>query len=106
MRRSLPMGMDPCRGAWVRAMPEREKRFGLTRMGVTDEVREAGTSQMDHAGRNETSLVLYYRPELVDLQRLDADRDIWPQGAGGEYGRECMENAVALVGQLMAASGV
>ena len=95
-------------------MPEREKRFGLKLMGVSDEVREVWTSQMDHARRNETSLVLYYRPELVDLQRLDVDRDIWPQGVGGEdprdgsgeYGRECMENAVALVGQLVAASGV
>ena len=107
-------GHGPSRGAWVRAMPERVKRFGLKLMGVSDEVREAWTSQMDHAGRNETSLVLYYRPELVDLQRLDVDRDIWPQGVGGEdprdgsgeYGRECLENAVALVGQLVAASGV
>ena len=57
--------------------------------------------------------MMHYYPEWVDLQRLDVDREIWPQGVGGddprdgsgEYGRECMENALALVGQLVKACG-
>ena len=69
---------------------------------------------MDHAARNETSLVMHYRADLVDLGRLSEDRDVWPQGVGGEYprdasaeyGRECMERSVEIVGRLIEESGV
>ena len=107
-------GHGPSRRAWREAMAEREQRFGLKLAGVTDEVAQEWKSQMDHAARNETSLVMHYREELVDLGQLSADRSVWPQGVGGEdprdasaaHGRECMERSVEIVGRLIAESGV
>ena len=95
-------------------MAEREQRFGLKLAGVTDEVAREWQSQMDHAARNETSLMMHYHEELVDLGQLSADRSVWPQGVGGEdprdasvaYGQECMERSVEIVGRLIAESGV
>ena len=105
-------GHGPSRRSWVANLSEREKRFGLRLLGVTDEVRGQWRSQMDHAARNETSLVLALRPELVDLGRLPADRGVWPQGVGGEdprdatadHGRQCLEASIEIVGRLLRAA--
>lgn len=107
-------GHGPSRRSWVTAIPEREQRFGLKLLGVTDEVRPRWRSQMDHAARNETSLVMALRPELVDLGRLSADRAVWPQGVGGEdprdatadHGRQCLEASLETVGRLLEAAGL
>lgn len=106
-------GHGPSREAWCAAIPERESRFGLKLAGVTAEVVSEWKSQVDHASRNETSLVLHYREDLTDLSQLPADRNIWPQGLSGEdprdasseYGRECMEGALTIVGRLIEQSG-
>ena len=44
----------------------------------------------DHAGKNETSLLMHYRPDLVDLSNLPADGDITihKHGVGGEDPRQ------------------
>ena len=73
-------GHGPSRRAWREAMAEREQRFGLKLAGVTDEVAREWQSQMDHAARNETSLVMHYREDLVDLGRC------LPIGACGRKG--------------------
>lgn len=54
----------------------------------------------DHAGRNETSLLLHYRPELVDLSTLPEEGEISVDvyGAGGEDPRE----ATAEHGKMLA----
>ena len=55
---------------------------------------------IDHAGRNETSLMMYFYPELVQLENLPADTALWPAGVAGydprttsspELGREAVE---------------
>ena len=69
-------GHGPSRRAWREAMAEREQRFGLKLAGVTDEIAREWKSQMDHAARNETSLVMHYREELVDLGQLSDDRSV------------------------------
>ena len=69
---------------------------------------------MDHAARNETSLIMHYRPELVDLPQLPQSRSTWPQGVAGEdprdataeYGRECFQKSVELVRQMFAKAGL
>lgn len=38
---------------------------------------------VDHAGKNETSLVMHLYPQLVHMEYLSADRDQWPIGVGG-----------------------
>ena len=107
-------GHGPSRRAWREAMPERKKRFGLVLAGVTDEVAKEWKSQMDHAARNETSLVMALRPELADLGQLDADRDVWPQGVGGQdprdatadEGRQLLEASIPILGRLLEAAGI
>lgn len=107
-------GHGPSREAWCAAIPEREERFGLKLAGVTEAVVSTWKSQIDHASHNETSLVLHYREDLTDLSQLPTDRSVWPQGIAGEdprdanreYGSECMEGAVTIVGRLIEESGV
>jgi creatinine amidohydrolase len=102
-------GHGPSRRSWVDNLAEREARFGLKLFGVTPELAKSWRSQMDHAAKNETSLVMAVRPELVDLTQLAEDRAIWPQGVGGqdprdataEHGRDCLETSIQLVGQLL-----
>lgn len=40
--------------------------------------------QCDHAGANETSLMMYLHPELVRLKNLPADTTVWPLGMLGK----------------------
>jgi creatinine amidohydrolase len=39
--------------------------------------------QCDHAGANETSIMMYERPELVKMQNLPQDKTVWPLGMIG-----------------------
>lgn len=107
-------GHGPSRWSWVERIEEREARFGLRLFGVTKEIRQAWRSQVDHAGRNETSLMMLFRPHSVDLSRLPESRDEWPQGVGGDdprdatapYGKQCLEESVALVQRLFTEAGL
>lgn len=107
-------GHGPSRWAWVSGLAEREARLGLRLFGVTEDIQDAWTSMIDHAARNETSLMLALRPDLVALDRLDADPDVWPQGVAGddprsataEHGQQCLAAAVALVKRQFAAAGL
>jgi creatinine amidohydrolase len=107
-------GHGPSRKSWAENMAEREKRFGMKLFGVTRELKGKWLSQVDHAARNETSLVMALHPELADLGRLPEDRDTWPQGVGGkdprdataDYGRECLETSLAIVEEMFNEAGV
>ena len=39
---------------------------------------------VDHAAMNETSLLMALRPELVQMDNLPQDPQIWPEGVGGK----------------------
>jgi creatinine amidohydrolase len=101
-------GHGPSRRSWVENLAERETRFGLRLFGVTPEIAQQWQSQMDHAARNETSLVMAAQPDLVDLSQLPTDRAVWPQGVGGqdprdataEHGQACLHASVAVVKSL------
>jgi creatinine amidohydrolase len=107
-------GHGPSRWSWVENIPEREARFGLKLFGVTKDISRQWKSQVDHAARNETSLVMHLRPDLVDLSQLPQARSTWPQGVGGEdprdataaYGKECLQKSVELVRQVFAKAGL
>lgn len=107
-------GHGPSRSSWVENLQERQTRFGLKLFGVTREIARQWKSQMDHAARNETSLMMHLRPGLVDLSQLPQARATWPQGVGGEdprdataaYGRECFLKSVELVRQMFAEAGL
>jgi creatinine amidohydrolase/Fe(II)-dependent formamide hydrolase-like protein len=57
---------------------------------------------------------MHFRPHLVDLSQLSADRAVSPVGVGGqdprdasaEYGRECLERSVELVRQMFLKAGL
>lgn len=107
-------GHGPSRWSWVENLPERQARFGLKLFGVTKGIAQPWKSQVDHAARNETSLMMHLRPELVDLSRLPPSRSTWPQGVGGEdprdataaYGKECLQKSVELVRRVFAEAGL
>ena len=107
-------GHGPSRWSWAENIKEREARYGLKLFGVTSEVAKEWKSQMDHAARNETSLVMHYRPELVDLSQLTAARSEWPQGVSGDdprdataaYGKQCMQATIEVVRRLFIRAGL
>lgn len=107
-------GHGPSRWSWVANIPEREARYGMRLLGVTDDISKQWKSQIDHAARNETSLMLHYRPGLVDLSRLPQSKDEKPQGVGGEdpreatpaHGEECMQASVKLVEAIFVKAGL
>jgi len=108
-------GHGPSRWSWVREIEERQARFGLKLIGISaDDIKAGWKSQVDHAARNETSLVMALRPELADASRLPADRSIWPQGLGGQdprdasaaYGEECLAGAVEVIGNKLRGAGL
>lgn len=107
-------GHGPSRWSWVADLEEREARIGLKLFGVTPDIQALWQSQIDHAARNETSLMLALRPELVDLSQLPYDPATWPQGvtgedprlATGEHGRECLAASVAIIRQKLEDAGL
>jgi creatinine amidohydrolase len=107
-------GHGPSRNSWVENLAEREIRFGLKLFGATKDIASHWRSQVDHAARNETSLMMHYRPGRVDLGRLSPDRAVRPVGVGGqdprdaavEFGRECLEQSVELVRRMFAQAGL
>ena len=108
-------GHGPSRGSWMAGVPAREARFGLKLLGAGAGLDgEEWQSQVDHAARNETSLVMGVRPDLVDLDQLDTDRTVWPQGVSGEdprdatvaYGETCLASAMNMVEGMLTRAGV
>ena len=107
-------GHGPSRGSWVRNLEERQARFGLKLFGVTNEFQDTWQSQMDHAAKNETSLVMALKPDLVDLSQLSSDRKAWPQGVGGQdprdatadLGHKWVQASVATVKRMFQEAGI
>jgi len=106
-------GHGPSRWAWGRNVGAWEARYDIRLISV-DRDLPGWRSQIDHAAKNETSLMLALRPELVDLAQLPADRATWPQGVGGEdprdataeHGEACIEACLALLQARLQALGV
>jgi creatinine amidohydrolase len=69
---------------------------------------------MDHAAKNETSLVMALKPDLVDLSQLSSNREVWPQGVGGQdprdatadLGRKWVKASVETVKKMFQEAGV
>ncbi|MFC1650041.1 creatininase family protein [Candidatus Latescibacterota bacterium] len=107
-------GHGPSRGSWVRELSRREAHFGLKLFGVTNDIRKEWRSQTDHAAKNETSLVMHYRPDLVDMSQLSSSRSDWPLGVAGDdpcdataaHGEECMNASIGLMIKKFTEAGV
>jgi creatinine amidohydrolase len=84
-------GHGPSRWSWVKDIPEREARFGLKLFGVTSDITRKWKYQIDHAGQNETSIMLALRPDLVDLTKLPPDSSPPPERILGKDPRHATD---------------
>jgi creatinine amidohydrolase len=82
-------GHGPSRKVWNEMADTWEKQFDLHLISsLRDFPPGMWKTQGDHAGKNETSLMLVLRPDLVNLDQLPQDREKWPLGVRGEDPRE------------------
>ncbi|MCL2813751.1 MAG: creatininase family protein [Oscillospiraceae bacterium] len=79
-------GHGPSTGAVAERAKEWEEKYGLKIINCwgSEYDREGMGIQVDHAGSNETSLVMALRPELVQMQRLSKNPEDFPAGVGGK----------------------
>lgn len=97
-----------------------EKRFGLRLFACWDSAhdKEGFGIQTDHAGPNETSLMMALHPDLVELSNLDPDPAVKPVAVGGgdprteasaERGRKAIslqvERMAKIIREALKASG-
>ena len=102
-------GHGPSRSIWGAHADVWEARYELHLVSAARDFPESWLSQLDHAARNETSIMMAADPSLVDLSRLPADPDEWPQGVAGEdprlstaaYGEELLEGTLKLIGERL-----
>jgi len=106
-------GHGPSRDAFARAAKVWRRQFGLHLISAAD-FPGAWATQNDHAGRNETSILMAVAPDLVDLSRLPDDADDRSNGIIGKdprestaaYGEELIETTVRLIGRKLDELGV
>jgi len=99
-------GHGPSRIAFAEMANSWESQFGLHLVSAKRDFPGQWKTQMDHAGRNETSIMLAVAPELVDLSQLPVARDQWPQGVAGAdprdatatFGEALLESTLTLIG--------
>jgi creatinine amidohydrolase len=107
-------GHGPSRNVWAAHVDAWEAQFDLHLVSAARDFPDAWLSQLDHAGRNETSIMLAANPDLVDLSRLSSDPAVWPLGVAGEdprsstkeYGESLLEETLRLIGERLEAIGV
>ena len=83
-------GHGPSTGFFRQNIPQWKEKFGLeTFVCWGSEYDSQGKGIMvDHAAMNETSLVMAFRPDLVQMHRLPKDPNSWPVGVGGKDPRK------------------
>lgn len=97
-------GHGPSTELFIRNKPAWEKEYGLKTYTCRREDEADGLGiQTDHAGENETSLVMALHPELVQMENLSADLKVWPLAVKGEDPRA---RASAKIGKKMIALNI
>ncbi|MGD2174480.1 MAG: creatininase family protein [Candidatus Brocadiaceae bacterium] len=78
-------GHGPSTVLFRRNIEQWSERFGLRLFACWREDESDGLGiQTDHAAANETSLVMALHADLVAMENLPADPDVWPVAVGGE----------------------
>ena len=101
-------GHGPSREAFGKMSKRWERRLGLHLISAADFPDDWATMN-DHAGRNETSILLEVASELVDMERLPDSGDARGIGILGEdprrsaavYGRRLIDTTVRLIGSKL-----
>jgi creatinine amidohydrolase len=107
-------GHGPSRLVWDAWAPIWQAQHDIRLISVLRDVAPGWQSQVDHAAQNETSIMQALHPELVDLNQLPVDRQIYPQGVGGvdprdasaEYGEACLVTSADLLIATLASLGL
>ena len=76
-------GHGPSMKAFNGIIEEMKEKYGLTLLTAQSEDAVIGF-QSDHAAANETSIVMHFHPELVDMDALNPDPAVRPEGVWGE----------------------
>jgi Uncharacterized protein, putative amidase len=85
----LADGHGPSRNVWNEMIDGWEKQYNIKLLSaIRDFKRGEWKTQNDHAGKNETSIMMAIRPDLVNLGELPNDRNVWPKGIAGEDPRD------------------
>lgn len=110
----VAFGHGPSTNTWARMAPHWENQFGLKLFSDNRDFDSTSWPAMrDHAGKNETSIMMALNADYVDLSQQHADRSIPVDGIYGEdsrdacteYGEELIEKTVSTIGSLLSASG-
>jgi creatinine amidohydrolase len=107
-------GHGPSRDTWAENVDAWETQFGLLLVSAKRSFPDGWLAQLDHAGRNETSILMAVDPDLADLSRLPVDPAVWPQGVAGEdprratpeYGNHLLDKTVELIGAHLDQLGI
>jgi creatinine amidohydrolase len=89
-------GHGPSTGFFINHTKQWEKKYGLKLFNCwcrgdkqcEDMDKKGEGIQVDHAASNETSLVMYFHPELVKMDNLPKDTNIWSLGVWGKDPRK------------------
>ncbi|MBC8228655.1 creatininase family protein [bacterium] len=78
-------GHGPSTGHFKNWSKELGEKLGMKLFVVWRQDESDGLGiQTDHAAANETSLLMALRPELVQMENLPEDLDVWPVAVGGK----------------------
>jgi creatinine amidohydrolase len=107
-------GHGPSRGTFCGYADRFEQQYDIVLIGARYKMEDGWRSQVDHAAKNETSLLMAAHPDDVDMSELPADPNQWPIGVGGEepresspeHGEEIYDETVARIGRALENAGV
>ena len=76
------------------------EKYNLIVMNCWGDDKDDLCLMCDHAGANETSIMMYLHPDLVHMEKLPSDTTVWPKGmlgkdprihASSKHGKEIIE---------------
>jgi creatinine amidohydrolase len=104
-------GHGPSNNAFSVNMDRWSEELGLKLFSCRRKDESDGLGiQTDHAAANETSLMMALRPDLVHMENLDQDPEVWPVGiqgkdprthASAELGETAIEAQLERMGNLL-----
>ena len=99
-------GHGPARNIWYKNVDRFETMFGIKLISAIRDFKQGEwKTQIDHAGKNETSLLMSINAEYSDLARLGAKLvgiiGENPRESSPEYGRALIEETVESIGEKL-----
>ena len=76
-------GHGPSNKAFRSIIPLMKEKYGLILINAQFDGAQRGF-QDDHAAANETSIMMHFHPELVDMTELDTDLSVMPEAVAGD----------------------